>query len=102
MPTTETVGADEFSIEDLLPSAQVGREAACARRLLLDELEEALEDLPQEQRDVFVAHEIDGLSFKELAERTGVGVNPLLSRKRYTLLYLRRRLQEIQAEFIDS
>jgi RNA polymerase sigma factor (sigma-70 family) len=85
--------------EDLLPSPDAGPEAAYARSVLLEELDAALEDLPEEQRDVFVAHEIEGRSFKELSEATGVSVNTLLSRKRYAVLQLRRRLQAIHDEF---
>jgi RNA polymerase sigma factor (sigma-70 family) len=85
--------------EDLLPSPDAGPEAAYARSVLLEELDAALEDLPEEQRDVFVAHEIEGRSFRELSEATGVGVNTLLSRKRYAVLQLRRRLQAIYNEF---
>ncbi len=85
--------------EDLLPSPDAGPEAAYARSVLVEELDAALEDLPAEQRDVFVAHEIEGRSFKELSEATGVGVNTLLSRKRYAVLQLRRRLQAIYNEF---
>ncbi len=87
--------------EDLLPSPDAGPEAAYARSVLLEELDAALEDLPEEQRDVFVAHEIEGQSFKELSEATGVGINTLLSRKRYAVLQLRRRLQAIYNEFGD-
>jgi RNA polymerase sigma factor (sigma-70 family) len=85
--------------EDLLPSPEAGPEAAYARSVLLEELDAALEDLPEEQRDVFVAHEIEGRSFKELSEAMGVGVNTLLSRKRYAALQLRHRLQAIYDEF---
>ena len=85
--------------EDLLPSPDAGPEAAYARSVLLEELDAALEELPEEQRDVFVAHEIEGRSFKELSEATGVSVNTLLSRKRYAVLQLRRRLQAIYDEF---
>jgi len=85
--------------EDLLPSPDAGPEAAYARSVLLEELDAALEDLPEEQRDVFVAHETEGRSFKELSEATGVNVNTLLSRKRYAVLRLRRRLQAIYEEF---
>ena len=87
--------------EELLPSAAAGPEAAFARRVLLEELYEALEELPEEQREVFIAHEIEGYSFKEIAERTGVGVNTLLSRKHYAVLHLRARLQEIYDDFIE-
>jgi RNA polymerase sigma factor (sigma-70 family) len=85
--------------EDLLPSPDAGPEAAYARSVLLEELDAALEDLPEEQRDIFIAHEIEGRSFKELSEATGVSINTLLSRKRYAVFQLRRRLQAIYDEF---
>jgi RNA polymerase sigma factor (sigma-70 family) len=88
-----------LQIEDMLPSPDAGPEALYFRNLLLDELELALDELPDEQREVFVAHELDGRSFKELAEGTGVSVNTLLSRKRYAVLHLRKRLQSIYDEF---
>ena len=88
-----------MQIEDLLPSPDAGPEALYFRNLLLDELELALDELPEEQREVFVAHELEGRSFKELAEETGVSVNTLLSRKRYAVLHLRERLQNIYDEF---
>ena len=94
--------ADEDSgqtLEDLLPSAEAGPDAMYARNVLLDALEEALEELPAEQREVFLAHEVQGRSFKELAEESGVSVNTLLSRKRYAVLHLRARLLEIQEGF---
>ena len=90
--------ADLASLEDLLPSPDAGPEAAYARRVLLEETESALEELPPEQRFVFVAHEIEGRTFRELAEETGVPLNTLLSRKRYAVLHLRRRLQSIYDE----
>jgi RNA polymerase sigma factor (sigma-70 family) len=93
---------DEPSIDDLLPSPDDGPEAAYARRVLLDELDAALDELPPEQREVFVAHELDGRSFKQLADETGVSVNTLLSRKRYAVLHLRKRLQAIRDEFFDN
>ena len=86
---------DLLEIEDLLPSPDAGPEALYPRSLLLDELEAALAELPADQRAVFVAHEIEGRSFKDLAEETGVSVNTLLSRKRYAVLALRLRLQSI-------
>jgi len=86
-------------LEDLLPSADAGPEAAYARTVLLEALEEALDELPPEQREVFIAYEIAGTSFKEIAEQTGVSVNTLLSRKRYAVLHLRRRLQGIHQDF---
>jgi RNA polymerase sigma factor (sigma-70 family) len=100
-PITEPAELAETSLEDLLPAAG-GPEAAYARRLLLEELDAALDELPEEQRSVFVAHELEGRSFKELAAQTGAGVNTLLSRKRYAVLHLRRRLQAIYDEFVDT
>jgi RNA polymerase sigma factor (sigma-70 family) len=90
------VGVDEgerLRLEDLLPSPEAGPEALYARAVLLDELERAVLELPTEQRDVFVAHELEGRTFKAMAAETGVGVNTLLSRKRYAVLRLRERLQ---------
>ena len=81
--------------EDLLPSPDAGPEALYVRNALLDELELAVDELPEEQREVFVAHELEGRSFKEMAAETGVGVNTLLSRKRYAVLRLRERLQSL-------
>jgi RNA polymerase sigma factor (sigma-70 family) len=89
---------DELQLDDLLPSTDAGPEALFARSVLLDELDLALDELPDEQREVFVAHEFEGLSFKEIAARTGVSVNTLLSRKRYAVLHLRERLHEIYDE----
>jgi RNA polymerase sigma factor (sigma-70 family) len=90
---------EALSIEDLLPSSDAGPEAAYARRVLLEEIDAALEELAEEQRAVFVAHEVEGRSFRELAEETGLSINTLLSRKRYAVLHLRRRLQRIYDEF---
>lgn len=87
------------TLEDLLPSADAGPEAAYARTLLLEALEEAIEELPEAQREVFVAHELMGQSFKEIAAETGQSVNTLLSRKHYAVLYLRQRLQSIYENF---
>jgi RNA polymerase sigma factor (sigma-70 family) len=94
--------ADLMQLEDLLPSPDAGPEAVYARNVLLDELELALDELPQAQREVFVAHELEGRSFKEMAAETGVSMNTLLSRKRYAVLHLRRRLQSIYDEFTKS
>ena len=88
-------------IEDLLPSPDAGPEAIYFGNVLLDELEFALDELPNEQREVFVAHEIEGRSFKELSAESGVSVNTLLSRKRYAVLHLRERLQSIHDEFME-
>ena len=86
-------------LEDLLPSPDAGPEALYARHVLLGELEHAFAELPDEQREVFVAHELDGRSFKEMAAATGVSVNTLLSRKRYAVLHLRERLQSIHDDW---
>jgi len=86
-------------IEDLLPSPDAGPEALYARSVLIDELELALDELPDEQREVFIAHELEGRSFKELAAESGVNINTLLARKRYAALHLRERLQSIHDEF---
>ena len=88
-----------LQFEDLLPSPNAGPEALYARNVLLDELELALEELPEKQREVFIAHEFDGRSFKEMSSETGVSVNTLLSRKRYAVLHLRERLQRVYDEF---
>jgi len=87
------------TFEDLLPSPDAGPEARYARHVLVDELALALEELPEEQRDVFIAHEVHGRSFKDMAAETGVSINTLLSRKRYAVLHLRERLQIIYDEF---
>jgi RNA polymerase sigma factor (sigma-70 family) len=90
---------DLLRLEDLLPSPDAGPEALYARSVLLDELERALAELPREQREVFVAHELDGRSFQQMAAATGVSVNTLLSRKRYAVRHLRERLRGIYDEF---
>ena len=88
--------------EDLLPSPDAGPDAAYTRRVLLDELDAALDELPEEQRGAFVANELEGRSFKDLAAETGVSVNTLLARKRYAVLRLRRRLRAIHDEFRNA
>ena len=100
----EVVADDEGSLtlEDLLPSPDAGPDALYARSVLLEELEDALDELPDEQREVFVGHEIEGRSFKEMAAESGVSVNTLLSRKRYAVLHLRERLQTIHDEFTKA
>jgi RNA polymerase sigma factor (sigma-70 family) len=95
-------GGDSLSIEELLPSLDEGPEAAYARGILFEELDAALDELPEEQREVFVAHEIQGISFKEISAETGVGISALLSRKHYAVLHLRRRLQSIYDEFVNK
>jgi RNA polymerase sigma factor (sigma-70 family) len=89
----------EFRLEELLPSPDEGPEAVYARNVLLEDLELAINELPKDQRDVFVAHELEGRSFKEMAAATGTNVNTLLARKRYAVLHLRKRLREIHDEF---
>ena len=95
-----TAEGERLALGDLLPSPEPGPEAAYARGLLVEELEDALAALPQAQREVFLAHEVEGLSFKEIAARTGVGINTLLSRKHAAVLQLRRRLQAVYDEFL--
>jgi len=101
--TTEPMAVEESGnwviLEDLLPSPDGGLEAAYARSVLLEELDAALDELPEEQREVFIAHELEGRSFKELAAETGLSVNTLLSRKHYAVLHMRQRLQDIYDEF---
>jgi RNA polymerase sigma factor (sigma-70 family) len=86
---------DAVDLMDLLPSEDAGPEAAYLREALLEELDEALEELPEEQQSVFIAHEFEGKSFKDIAAETGVSVNTLLARKHYAVKHLRRRLQDI-------
>ena len=100
--STATEDDDGPALDDLLPSPDAGPEASYARRLLLEAMDDALEELPAAQREVFIAHELEGRSFKDLAKETGLGVNTLLSQKHYAVRYLRRRLQAIRDEFIDN
>jgi RNA polymerase sigma factor (sigma-70 family) len=97
--TPVSAETDADTLEDLLPSSDAGPEAAYARNLLLDALEEALEELPAAQREVFVAHELMGQSFKDISAETGLSINTLLSRKRYAVLHLRKRLQSIYESY---
>ena len=98
-PAVTTEDGETLQWEDLLPSPDAGPESAYARTVLLEEMDAALDELPEVQREVFVAHEFLGYSFKELAEQTGVSVNTLLSRKHYAVLHLRERLQSIYDDF---
>jgi RNA polymerase sigma factor (sigma-70 family) len=91
-----------LQLEDLLPSPDAGPEALYARNLLLDELELAVDELPEAQREVFVGHELEGRSFKAMAAESGVSVNTLLARKRYAVLHLRKRLQTIYDELTKA
>ncbi|SRR5258707_14743279 len=105
---SDTAAADEDELpqwEDLLPSPDDGPEAHYVRRVLLDELELALSELPDDpygQREVFIAHELEGRSFKELSAESGVNTNTLLSRKRYAVLHLRERLQSIYDDLTNK
>jgi RNA polymerase sigma factor (sigma-70 family) len=96
-PASEEEGAD--TLEDLLPSEEAGPEAAYARSLLLDALDEALEELPEAQREVFISHELMGQSFKDISAETGLSINTLLSRKHYAVLHLRQSLQSIYENY---
>jgi RNA polymerase sigma factor (sigma-70 family) len=95
-------GEDAIEFEDLLPSPDAGPDAIYARNVMFEALDEALEELPENQREVFVAHELLGRSFKEISDETGVSVNTLLSRKRYAVLYLRERLQEMNEQLKEK
>jgi RNA polymerase sigma factor (sigma-70 family) len=101
-PVAVSDEGEALLVEDVLPSPDAGPAAAYARKVLLDAIDEALDELPEEQREVFIAHEIEGYSFKEIAARTGLSVNTLLSRKHYAVVYLRRRLQTIYDEFVGT
>jgi RNA polymerase sigma factor (sigma-70 family) len=92
---------EPLALEELLPSPNAGPDTLYERNLLLDELELAIDELPLQQREVFIANEIDGRSFKEIAAETGVNINTLLTRKRYAVLHLRKRLQSIYDEFLE-
>jgi RNA polymerase sigma factor (sigma-70 family) len=93
---------DGRALEDLLPSIEPGPEGEAIRQVLLEQVEEALDELPPEQREVFIAHELEGASFKELSARWGVSVNTLLSRKRYAVLALREQLQDAYDEWLND
>jgi len=95
---SETGDEEEYRLDLALPSPDAGPEAEYARAVLLDALREALDELPDVQREVFVEHELEGRSFKEMAAKSGVAINTLLARKRYAVLHLRERLQEIYDE----
>jgi RNA polymerase sigma factor (sigma-70 family) len=101
-PASSTDDGETLLLEDLLPSPDAGPEEVYARNVLLEEVDAALDELPEEQREVFIAHELEGYSFKELAAATGVPVNTLLSRKHYAVMHLRQRLQAIHDEFMKA
>lgn len=98
----ESDEGERLGIDDLLPSREAGPEARYARSVLLEALEEAIEELPDDQREVFVEHEIEGRSFKDMAEESGVSINTLLSRKRYAVLRLRERLRDVYDAFREA
>ena len=101
-PIQSIADGEPLLLEDLLPSPDAGPEAAYARALLFEELDAALDELPEEQSQVFVAHEIEGRSFREIAQATGLNVNTLVLRKHYAVLHLRERLEAIHNEFLRS
>jgi RNA polymerase sigma factor (sigma-70 family) len=101
-PVAMAEDREVLQLEEWLPSPDAGPEALYARGVLLEEMDAALDELPEEQREVFIAHELKGQSFKEIAARTGVSVNTLLSRKHYAVLHLRGRLQAIRDEFLKA
>jgi RNA polymerase sigma factor (sigma-70 family) len=98
----EDESGELLQFEDLVPSPDAGPEALYIRNMLIEEIELALDELPREQRDVFVAHELEGRSFKEISEQSGVNVNTLLARKRYAILHLRGRLRDIYDDFMKG
>jgi RNA polymerase sigma factor (sigma-70 family) len=90
--------AGEYRLDLVLPALDADPETVFARSVVLDELQRAIDELPADQREVFVAHELEGRQFKDIALQSGVGINTLLARKRYAVLYLRRRLQSVYEE----
>lgn len=102
LTSTGEDGGEEQVLEELLPDPGSGPEGVLMRQMMLERVEEALAELPVEQREVFIAHEIEDMSFKEMSEQWGVGVNTLLSRKRYAVLALRERLQQTYGEWLDE
>jgi RNA polymerase sigma factor (sigma-70 family) len=101
-PRVVAEDGEQFTLEDLLPSPDAGPEAAYARSVLLEEIDAALDELPEEQREVFVSHELEGRSFKDLVDETGLSLNTLHSRKHYAVLHLRKRLRVIYDEFMKT
>src|SRR6201984_3493652 len=101
-PVTLSEDGEPLLLTDLLPSRDAGPEAAYARTVLVEELDDALEELSEEQKEVFIAHEIEGYSFREIAAQTGISVNTLLSRKHYAVLHLRQRLRAIYDELVGD
>jgi RNA polymerase sigma factor (sigma-70 family) len=102
-PMPETFGEEDEdpALSGVMPAIEAGPAAAYARSVLLAALQEALDELPAAQREVFVAHELDGRGFKEMSKLSGIAINTLLARKRYAVLRLRQRLQDIYDELDD-
>lgn len=100
--SVEDEDGELLAFEDLLPSPDAGPEAAYVHHEMMNELELALAELPPDQRQVFIAHELQGKTFKELSKDSGVSINTLLSRKRYAVLHLRERLQKVHDEFFGK
>ena len=98
VPISETGDEEDYRLDLALPSPDAGPEAEYARAVLLDALRQALDELPEAQREVFVEHELEGRSFKEIAAQSGVAINTLLARKRYAVLHLREQLQAVYDE----
>ena len=98
VPISETGDEEDYRLDLALPSPDAGPEAEYARAVLLDALRQALDELPEAQREVFVEHELEGRSFKEIAAQSGVAINTLLARKRYAVLHLREKLQAVYDE----
>jgi RNA polymerase sigma factor (sigma-70 family) len=92
-PEIENSESEVLWLEDQLLSTEKGPDSLYDQTILFEMIEEGLNELPKEQRDVFIAHEIEGLSFKEMNQETGLSVNTLLARKRYAVLYLREKLK---------
>jgi RNA polymerase sigma factor (sigma-70 family) len=98
----EVVDGEGMTLEDLLPSPELGPDAEYSRAVLVEHLEEAIDELPREQREVFLANEVEGKSFKQMSEETGVSMNTLLARKRYAVLRLREKLEDVYEELSDE
>lgn len=101
MPELTDEDGEQLTLEGLLPDADAGPEAAFARRVMLEQVFIALDELPSAQRDAFVAHELEGVSFKRMSAETGVALGTLLARKHAAVLHLRNRLQNIFDEYAD-
>jgi RNA polymerase sigma factor (sigma-70 family) len=101
-PLAEQASDETRVLDELLPPADGTPETEAMRAVLMEEIEAALAALPREQREVFIAQELDGLTFRELAERSGVSINTLLSRKRYAVRQLRAHLQTVYDDWLEA